>query len=182
MKQQELIIRQAVKEDHEAIRNVLIKSYAQYAPQFTEEGWQDYSAALAAAVDNPNMELMLVAEFDGKVVGTLQMFRSSEQAYDNPEMGITSAIVRFLGVDPDVRGKGIAESLLRKSIELTQSWGENVLYLHTSDKMQAAIRLYERMGFERALDKDFVSSSGTHVKSYQYVIKKEQPAGSSHHA
>ena len=27
MKQQELIIRQAVKEDHEAIRNVLIKSY-----------------------------------------------------------------------------------------------------------------------------------------------------------
>ena len=75
-------------------------------------------------------------------------------------------------------GKGIAESLLRKSIELTQSWGENVLYLHTSDKMQAAIRLYERMGFERALDKEFVNQNGTHVKSYQYVIKKEQPAGS----
>ena len=95
MKQQELIIRQAVKEDHEAITRVLIKSYAQYEPQFTEEGWQNYSAALAAAVDNPNMELMLVAELGGKVVGTLQMFRSSEQAYDKPEMGITSAIVRF---------------------------------------------------------------------------------------
>nr|MDF9460016.1 GNAT family N-acetyltransferase [Bacillus pumilus] len=132
--------------------------------------------ALAAAVDNPNMELMLVAELEGKVVGTLQMFRSSEQAYDKPEMGITSAIVRFLGVDPDVRGKGIAESLLRKSIELTQSWGENVLYLHTSDKMQVAIRLYERMGFERALDKEFVNQNGTHVKSYQYVIQKEQPS------
>ena len=178
MEQQELIIRQAVKEDHEAIRHVLIKSYSQYEPQFTEEGWQNYSAALRAAVDNPNMELMLVAELEGKVVGTLQMFRSSEQAYDKPEMGITSAIVRFLGVDPDVRGKGIAESLLRKSIELTQSWGEKVLYLHTSDKMQAAIRLYEKMGFERALDKEFVNQNGTHVKSYQYVIKKEQPAGS----
>ncbi|MGP3740018.1 hypothetical protein ACTWKB_16740 [Bacillus sp. 4A_MP2] len=44
--------------------------------------------------------------------------------------------------------------------------------------MQAAIRLYERMGFERALDKEFVNQNGTHVKSYQYVIKKEQPAGS----
>lgn len=60
--------------------------------------------------------------------------------------------------------------------------GENVLYLHTSDKMQAAIRLYERMGFERALDKEFVNQNGTHVKSYQYVIQKEQPAGSSHHS
>lgn len=38
MEQQELIIRQAVKEDHEAIRQVLIKSYSQYEPQFTEEG------------------------------------------------------------------------------------------------------------------------------------------------
>ncbi|MGD6975829.1 hypothetical protein [Bacillus altitudinis] len=40
MEQQELIIRQAVSEDHEAITHVLIKSYAQYEPQFTEEGWQ----------------------------------------------------------------------------------------------------------------------------------------------
>ena len=69
MEQQELIIRQAVSEDHEAITHVLIKSYAQYEPQFTEEGWQNYSAALRAAVDNPNMELMLVAELEGKVVG-----------------------------------------------------------------------------------------------------------------
>ncbi|MFS0655434.1 GNAT family N-acetyltransferase [Bacillus sp. 179-C3.3 HS] len=178
MKQQEIHIREAGSQDHDAIRQVLIKSYAQFEPQFTEEGWQNYAAALKGAVDNPNMELMLVAELEEKVVGTLQMFRSSEKAYDKPELGITSPIIRFLGVDPDVRGKGIAELLLRKSIELTQAWGENVLYLHTSDKMQAAIRLYERMGFERALDKEFVNQNGTHVKSYQYVMKKEQPASS----
>ncbi|MFJ5965765.1 hypothetical protein [Bacillus sp. NPDC093026] len=43
-------------------------------------------------------------------------------------MGITSAIVRL--------GKGIVEALLCKSIALTETWGENVLYLHTSDKIK----------------------------------------------
>ncbi|MFB8733020.1 hypothetical protein ACEQPO_01230 [Bacillus sp. SL00103] len=48
---QELIIRQAVKEDHEAIRHVLIKSYSQYEPQFTEEGWQNYSLCACSGLE-----------------------------------------------------------------------------------------------------------------------------------
>ncbi|MGE6631906.1 GNAT family N-acetyltransferase [Bacillus sp. NPDC077027] len=168
-----ITIREAKPEDGEAIRQVLVKSYAQYEPQFTEEGWRDYSAKVAEAAENPHVELMLVAEWEGHIVGALQMFRSSEKAYDKPEMGITSPIVRFLGVDPEVRGRGIAETLLRRSLDMTKEWGEDVMYLHTSDKMQAAIRLYEKLGFERAYDKEFVNN-GTHVKSYRFVIKKEQ--------
>ncbi|WP_353853906.1 hypothetical protein [Bacillus sp. Bos-x628] len=62
-------------------------------------------------------------------------------------MGIISAIVRL--------GKGIVETLLCKSIALTETWEKS-----------NRIRLYEKMGFKRTFEKEFVNQNGTQVKSY----------------
>jgi ribosomal protein S18 acetylase RimI-like enzyme len=39
--------------------------------------------------------------------------------------------------------------------------------LHTTDLMQAAVRLYERLGFERAHDLDFEPAPGIIAKGYR---------------
>ncbi|WKB36047.1 GNAT family N-acetyltransferase [Terrilactibacillus sp. S3-3] len=97
------------------------------------------------------------------------MFHSSEKAYERPELGIFSPIIRLLAVHPAARGHGIARELLKASVNDVKKQGFTELYLHTSDKMAKAIRLYERFGFQRDLSKDF-QSADIHVKCYRLDI------------
>ncbi|WP_258235104.1 GNAT family N-acetyltransferase, partial [Paenibacillus agaridevorans] len=64
------------------------------------------------------------------------------------------------------RGAGVATELIRASAAYAREQGAATLHLHTSDLMDAAIRLYERLGFERAYDKEFMNGDIL-VKSYR---------------
>lgn len=50
---------------------------------------------------------------------------------------------------PEARGKGLGESLLRHCLEIAKTLGYARVYLETLTGMDAAQRLYERLGFRR---------------------------------
>ena len=50
---------------------------------------------------------------------------------------------------PEARGRGMGEELLRRCLESARSLGYATCYLETLTGMDAAMKLYERMGFER---------------------------------
>ena len=56
--------------------------------------------------------------------------------------------VMNVAVDPDHRGRGIATALLRRLFELTADDERRGYTLEVRVSNQAAIRLYERLGFE----------------------------------
>ncbi len=60
---------------------------------------------------------------------------------------------------------GIAERLIEEVVRRSRDLGVATLHLHTTDMMAAAVKLYERLGFARAVEKDFFNGE-THVKSY----------------
>jgi putative acetyltransferase len=52
-------------------------------------------------------------------------------------------------VEPDQRGRGIAAAILRQLGDVAAAGGRTLLRLETGTEQQAALRFYERSGFER---------------------------------
>jgi GNAT superfamily N-acetyltransferase len=166
----QIIIEELVEEEKEAVRRLLVESYQQYEHEYTNPyQWEDYLANIKASVDNPDVKKILIAKNNVNILGTLQLFESSEKAYQKPELQIFSPIIRLLAVHPQARGRGVAQELLKAGLHFAKSQGANKLYLHTGDKMQKAIRLYEWFGFKRDQTKEFMNNDIL-VKCYRFDI------------
>lgn len=151
-----IIVSELQDEDKVIACRVLIESYQQYENEYSDPLiWEEYLANIKTSFDNPDVDKILVARSKKEVLGTLQLFHSSEKAYGKPELEIFSPIVRLLGVHPKARGRGVARALLQSSVKYAREQDSKHLYLHSSDKMHKAIQLYERLGFKRDLSKDF---------------------------
>ncbi len=61
---------------------------------------------------------------------------------------------RMLGVHPEARGSGAGEALVRACMERARNEGAKALVLWTRPTMPAAHRLYERLSFVRAPERD----------------------------
>lgn len=164
-------IRDAEEKDQDAILKLMLDSYGQYEEFMPGDRWTEYAQSIKDSVYKEGPYARIIAELDGEIVGSLQMFLSSETAYGRPELGIHSPIVRLLATSPAARGKGIATELLKESARRSLALGADTLHLHTSDLMASAIRLYERLGFERALDKEMYNGEIL-VKCYRLQLKE----------
>jgi GNAT superfamily N-acetyltransferase len=164
-----LEIRSVVDEDRAALEAVLLDAYGEYEALLSEQRWLEYKTSILHAIDEAPTSARLVAVLDGEVVGSVFLFDSSELAYGQPELGIQSPIIRLLAVARKARGIGAATELIRASARLASERGAATLHLHTSDMMDAAVRLYERLGFERAYDKEFMNGDIL-VKSYRLQL------------
>lgn len=154
----QIVVTELVEKEKEAVRQVLIESYQQYEHEYPNpQVWRDYLADITSSVDNFKVDKILVAKSNQEILGTLQLFSSSEKAYGRPELRIFSPIIRLLGVHPKARGLGVAQELIKASIHYAKSQGATKLYLHSSDRMIHAIRLYEWLGFKRDISKEFVN-------------------------
>lgn len=163
----QIIIEEVRETEKEALRRLLVDSYHQYQHSYREPAaWQEYLATIKASVDNPAVAKILVAKSDSQILGTLQLFESSEKAYQKPDLQIYSPIIRLLAVHPKARGHGIAQELLKAAAHYAKSIGASELYLHSSDIMQKAIRLYEWTGFKRDRTKEF-KKNDLWVKCYR---------------
>lgn len=107
---------------------------------------------------------VLVAVEDGGVVGTVTLAAAgtpfAEIARDQ------EFEVRMLAVDPQWRGRGVGERLMRAAIERAIGWGAHAVVLTTLPEMTAAQRLYERLGLRRTPDRDWTGESGRTFLTY----------------
>lgn len=166
---QEVTIRDARDEEREAIANLMLEAYQQYAYDLPKARWEEYSHSIRDSVYGDVPFARIVAELEGNIVGSVQLFLSSQEAYSNPEMGISSPIIRLLAVSPAARGRGIATQLIREAAVRSLRLGASTLHLHTSDMMASAVRLYERLGFARAYETDTYNGE-TLVKGYRLCL------------
>ncbi len=142
-------IRDARPEEHEALGELVAESFAEYAPHFPP----DDSAAMRAYQRDPATYARegraIVAERHGKLVGVV-CYHSPGQL-DFPEIPYQRdwALIRLLAVPPPERGKGIARALTDECVRRARQDEARVIGLHTSELMQVAQTMYERMGFRR---------------------------------
>ena len=77
------------------------------------------------------------------------------------------AEVRMLAVAPGARGRGVGEALVRRCLDRARELGQQAVVLSTMDKMAAAHRIYERLGFTRVPDRDWSPVPGVTLLAYR---------------
>lgn len=117
-----------------------------------------YLAALRNAQDRAeNAHLLMMSDGEGgagAIVGTLTVVPSGSPFIELAAPGEFE--FRMLAVSPLERGRGLGAKLTRAGMEFAVEHGATGVVLSTMAHMHAAHRLYERLGFVRRTDLDWV--------------------------
>jgi predicted N-acetyltransferase YhbS len=164
------LIRDARPADRAAIEAVTLAAYEQYAAVLPAALWEAYRQNIVATLAEARPAAQIVAEAEGAVVGAVLLYPAGS-LMAGPGGGATRTLgwpeVRLLAVTPAARGSGVGRRLMEECVRRSRLTGAGALTLHTTDMMRVAMQIYERMGFERATDLDFVPAPGILVKGYK---------------
>jgi GNAT superfamily N-acetyltransferase len=149
---------------------VTLASYEQYAAVLPPPLWEAYRQNIVATLAKADPATQIVAEDAGGLAGAVLLYPAGSvmgEPGGAPALTLAWPEVRLLAVAPSARGSGIGRRLMEECIRRSRAAGARALTLHTTDMMRVAMRLYERMGFERAPDLDFAPAPGLLVKGYK---------------
>lgn len=104
-----------------------------------------YLAALAAIDADPNQRL-LVAEYEGRPAGTLQLTFIPGIA----RLGESRCLIEAVHIAPDLRSRGLGSQMIRWAIEEARTRGCGVVQLTSNKKRVDAHRFYQRLGFAQS--------------------------------
>ena len=163
----EIEIREIQPTELEAAGRLVVDAYRSLGvPQSAS-----YEAEMADVGARAASATVLVARVDGLLAGcaTFATARSPMYEVDDPD----GATIRMLGVSEAARGRGVGEALVQACVERARASGAARLWLHTEPFMDAAQRLYARLGFVRApeLDWRFEEEGEPDVVLLAYVLE-----------
>lgn len=158
-------VRPVRPEEHEEAGRVTALAYEEFGLR-GDDGWGSYLERLADVAGRADRTLVLVAVEEGRIVGsaTLELDARVPGGHQRPPLGAREAHLRMLGVDPGARGRGIGRMLVEACIREARRAGKAVLTLDTTERMRAARRMYEAMGFRR--EEDLVYDDGFRLLQY----------------
>ena len=167
----ELAMRDARPEDQAAIEEVTLVAYQEYAP-IMQERWEIYRHSILGTLADVRPAEQLVAERDGVIVGTVLLFPAGTafKAPGGVDVSLPAPEIRLLAVAPAARGLGVGAALVNECMRRARQAGVPAITLHTTDMMQPAMRMYERMGYVRALELDFSPAPEFVIKGYRYMF------------
>lgn len=119
----------------------LIAVLRRLLPQLSSSCSLPSASEIAEIAESPSTRL-LAAELDGEIAGitVLVLFRLPT--------GLR-AWIEDVVVDAAFRSRGVGEALLREALRQAEHAGARTVDLTSRPEREAAIRLYERVGFER---------------------------------
>lgn len=126
------------------------------AAVYVDEGWstrEDYTADLRDARTRAQHADVLVALDHGALVGTVTLALHGSPAAHLAAPG--EAEIRMLATAPAARGRGVGQALVEECVRRARERGCSAVRLSTQSPMEAAQRLYERLGFTRTEDRDW---------------------------
>ncbi|MBE9463999.1 GNAT family N-acetyltransferase [Dyadobacter subterraneus] len=146
---EEIRIKEANHSDLHELRNLGLISFGQFKDILTPENWEKLRKSLAdenTYLNLLNQSKAFIYLSDKKIVGVAYFI-----ANGNPtEIYLPDwCYVRMVGVHPDFSGRGIGRKLMQHCITHAKKTGEKTIALHTSEFMDAARHIYEKLGFIR---------------------------------
>ena len=170
----QLTIRDARREDLDAVSALLIDAYAQFmrppARELTAEeraGWDGYRRNIADVWSRVPVSSTIVAERDGKLLGSVNYYAPGQADTVDGAWPDGWASIRLLGVSPQARGQGIGRALMAESLRRPRADGATTIGLHTTQLMDVARAMYLRLGFRRVPEYDFHPAPDFTVEAFQ---------------
>jgi len=168
-------LRDARADERPAIAALTMRAYAEYATAMAPGAWAALEDALLHSLADDVGVTRIVAELDGRIVGSVALYEPEAVSYGGLASIATWPEVRLVAVDPAVRGRGVARALVLECVRRARAAGASTLGLHTSQSMRTAQRLYERLGFVRDPEHDFQPPGAELVEGYRLSLAPHEP-------
>ena len=125
----------------------------------------DLRATAARAADG----ILLVAERDGRIVGTATICTPGSAFR---EIGGDDEVeFRFLAVAPEAQGTGVAAALIDAIEQHARDTGATRLAICVRDTNTGAAAMYARMGFSREPDRDWTPRPGVDLLALSRPVR-----------
>jgi ribosomal protein S18 acetylase RimI-like enzyme len=131
-----------------------------------------YEAELGDVAGHARSARVLVAEVDGTVVGAVTYVPGPGPLaeWDDPQ----AAGFRFLAVAPEAQGRGVGRALVEACIAAAREEARPCLFLHSTDRMETAQRMYRRLGFQRVPELDEEVLPGYWLRGYRLELAEDR--------
>lgn len=161
-----LQIRDARPEELDDISRVIRDAYLEYKVLIPPEVWNEYLQNIMDVRSRLDVADLIVAEIEGRVAGAVTLYLEASRS-DQEGWPAGWAGIRILAVDPSHRARGIGRALMQECLRRCRARGISTIGLHTTEAMDVARRMYERMGFVRVREFDFRPDPGHVVMAYR---------------
>ncbi len=161
-----LEIRDAYDSEGEIIKEVTQAAYEEYAMLMPAAFWEVYWPHVRATLVEKGPRECIVAVNTTGIVGSVLLYPPLVNAYTGVAITAPMPEVRLLAVVPKARGQGVGTALMDECVRRARHMGATLLGLHTMEVMQAAVRMYERIGFVHTPSLDFRPTEEVLVKGY----------------
>jgi GNAT superfamily N-acetyltransferase len=150
--------------------SLLLKdAYQQYENIIHPEAWKSYLEDIMDVRSRLGKSDLIIAELNHGLAGAVTLYLDGSHSF--PEAWPKGwAVVRLLAVRPEYRGQGIGRVLMEECIRRCRQAKVAAIGLHTTEAMDIARQMYERMGFERFPESDFHPAPGVTVMAYRLQL------------
>lgn len=157
-------IRNATTDEFNVVGDLLVKVYSSIKgfPSIKEQPtYYEMLRNVGHLTENPNIELFVCVSRKGDIGGAVIYFHDMKD-YGSGGTGTQEKDAcgfRLLAVSPDFQGLGLGKQLTEYCIDKGKSSSSKNMVIHTTDSMKLAWGMYERLGFVRAKDLDFMQGN-----------------------
>lgn len=156
----EPVVRPVAEAEHGATADLIASVYI--GEGFSAETARDTLRDVASRA--AHARVFVAVDASGAILGTATLVPHGTPSSQIAAQGEME--VRLVAVSPASRGRGIGELLMNICISEARARGAAMLVLSTQTTMEAAQRLYSRLGFTRQPGRDWVRSSGPTMLVY----------------
>lgn len=170
-------IRTVRPEEFPTVGQMAVDVYASLAGMPKADEQPEYYERLrdvAKRVSNPAINVFVAVLDSGELLGCVDFIDDMKQYGSGGTAGdvLDAAGVRLLAVKPECRRMGVGKALTQFCIKRAQELGKSKVVLHTTRAMETAWGMYERMGFERFSEIDFMQGN-LEVFGFRLNLKPE---------
>ena len=154
-------IRNALVSDFKETGELMVQVYSQledFPKRSDQPEYYEMLANIGMLAEKPETELLVAVVPEGKIVGGVVYFNDM-QYYGSGGSAIlekNASGFRFLAVDASARGQGIGKLLTHACINKAKIAKHDQVIIHSTKAMKTAWKMYERTGFKRSEDLDFM--------------------------
>jgi ribosomal protein S18 acetylase RimI-like enzyme len=157
-------VRKAETGEFARVGELLVQVYSQlegFPKPSDQPGYYDLLANVGELTYNAGTELLVAVTSENQIVGAV-VYIGDMTYYGSGGIAtqqIRSAGFRLLAVHPEARSQGIGQKLTWECIRKAEAQQAQDLIIHTTTAMQTAWKMYEKIGFKRSEDLDFMQGS-----------------------
>jgi ribosomal protein S18 acetylase RimI-like enzyme len=167
-------IRDIRKNEYQALGELLVNVYSKrdgFPTPRDQPAYFDMLANIGQLSEQKHTQVLVAIDADESLLGGIVYF-SDMAVYGSGGIATqqkNASGIRLLGVSEKARGKGVGKALALQCLQLAKEIGNEQVILHTTDAMQIAWRMYQKLGFERAEALDF-SQQGLAVYGFRLKL------------